>query len=146
MQVLSPHFNLTSGNAVFICKLPTGFAESTKRAATRFNTSQFNNLHLTLPGHAEQYRIIDLSVTGVKVYAQGKIEQTFPIGRTISPVQIIISKFSAELDGLVPRVHKGNAVGCEIVVRGDSPARKYIDHLIKSLQKQEEESLRATQV
>jgi hypothetical protein len=146
MQVLSPHFNLTSGNAVFICKMPTAFAEGTKRVATRFNTSRFNNLHLVLPDQTEQFRIIDLSINGVKVFAQGKIEHTFPIGRTISPVRIIISKFSSELDGVIPRVHKGNQVGCEILIRENSPARKYIDHLIKSLQKQEEESLQASEI
>ena len=146
MQVLSPNFNLTSGSAVFICKMPTSFAEGTKRAATRFNTSRFNNLHLVLPEKSEQFRIIDLSLNGVKVFAQGKIEETFPIGRKISPVRIIISKVSADLDGVIPRVHKGTSIGCEIVIRENSSARKYIDHLIKSLQKQEEESLQATEV
>jgi hypothetical protein len=143
MQVMSPNFNLSSGNAVFICKLPTAFAEGTKRSATRFNTSRFNNLHLILPERSEQYRIIDLSINGVKVYFQGHVQEVFPIGRTVRPVRIHISKFSADLDGVIPRVHKGASVGLEMLIRNGSQARKYIDHLIKSLQKQEEEALKA---
>jgi len=146
MQILSPHFNLTSGNAVFICKMPTVFVEGTKRNATRFNTSRFNNLHVTFPEKNIQFRIIDLSVNGVKLFVQGKAEQTFAIGYTITPVRINISKFSADLDGLIPRVQKGASIGCEILVTSNSPARKYIDHLIKALQKQEEETLKASEV
>lgn len=146
LLVSSAHFNLTSGNAVFICKVPTVFAEGTKRKATRFNTSRFKNLHFTAPNLAEKYRIIDLSLNGFKIFCQGKLNELFPIGRPISPATLHISKYSTEVGAVIPRVHKGNTVGCEIHAADSSPARKYIAHLINSLQKSEEAQLQAAEL
>lgn len=141
LSVASAHFNLTSGNAVFICKFPHEFSEGTKRKATRFNTSRFNNLHFTYPKITEKYRIIDLSLNGFKFYCKGKLSELFPIGDPIYPAILHISKYTTEVGTVVPRVHIGNTVGCEIQGPDSSPARKYIAHLISSLQKTEEKQL-----
>ena len=141
LQVASPHFNLTSGNAIFICNFPTSFSEGTKRRATRFNTSRFNNLLLSVPTLKYRFRIVDLSMNGLKVYAQGNLDELFPLGHPISPANIQISKYSVELGMIIPRVHKGNTVGCEMTVPEGSTTRKYIAHLIDSLQKSEEQHL-----
>jgi hypothetical protein len=141
LQVTSAHFNLSSGNAVFICKMPTVFSEGTRRRATRFNTSRFRNMHLFIPSLNEQFRIIDLSMNGLKIYVQGKLGELFPIGTPITPARIHISKYSADLDMVIPRAHKGNSVGCEMSLPEESPAHKYITRLIQSLQKTEEQQL-----
>ena len=146
LQVASPHFNLTSGNAVFICKVPLAYSEGTKRKATRFNTSRFSNLLFTIPNRSDKYRIIDLSLNGFKIFCQGKLNELFPIGRPISPAMLHISKYTTDVGVVVPRVHKGNTVGCEIQGPENSPARKYLAHLISSLQKSEEEELRGAEL
>lgn len=140
MQVISPHFNLTSGNAVFLCRLPTEYTESTKRQNMRFNTSRFKNLHLIVD-NTRRFRIIDLSTTGFKIYVAQEIAQHFPLGKPIRQASINISKYDAELEVIVPRVHIGKTVGCQMTYPQDGSAKKYIEHLITSLQKTEEENL-----
>ena len=146
LQVASPHFNLTSGNAIFICNFPTSFSEGTKRRATRFNTSRFNNLLLSVPTLKYRFRIVDLSMNGVKIHVQGNVEQMFPLGQPISPANIAISKYSVELGVVIPRVHKGNTVGCEMAVPEGSSTAKYLVHLINSLQKSEEKNLQTAEL
>jgi hypothetical protein len=146
LQVASPHFNLTSGNAIFICNFPTEFSEGTKRRSTRFNTSRFNNLHLSVPTLKYRFRIIDLSLNGLKIYVQGDPAEMFPLGKPISPANIAISKVNAELTAIIPRVHKGNTVGCEFQAAQNSTALKYIAHLINSLQKSEQEKIQSAEL
>lgn len=146
LTVMNAHFNLTSGNAVFICKAPHSFTEGSKRKATRFNTSRFNNLHLSIPSLSYRFRIVDLSIGGLKIYVQEKIMERFPIGKPIAPVTIQISKHSADIGSVVPRVHSGNTVGCEIQITANDTARKYISHLINSLQKTEQDKLQSAEL
>src|SRR5689334_22792729 len=39
LEVLTPHFNLSGGNAVFLCRLPTQGPAPAKRKADRYNVS-----------------------------------------------------------------------------------------------------------
>lgn len=137
MEVLTPHFNLTSGNPVFLCKVPTEFAEGNQRGAMRYNTSKFTNVILTLPPNQAQFRIIDLSESGCKLYVPGlEARGTFPIGSPIVAAKISLgTKVSVNLDTLTPRNHRGQAVGCSISVTKQGPSQKYLVHLITSLEK-----------
>lgn len=142
LEVISPHFNLTSGNSVFLCKIPEHYVEGAKRNAVRFNTSRFKNLQMVIPSLESQFRIVDLSSNGCKLYVTSpSVEAVFPLGIPISPAQINISKFSADLDAVIPRVHVSKAVGLEITYPPGGTARKYVEHLLTSLLKSEETRL-----
>ena len=142
LEVISPHFNLTSGNSVFLCKIPEQFAEGAKRKAVRFNTSRFKNLQMFLPSLETQFRIVDLSSHGCKIYVTNiNVEAVFPLGVPISPARINISKFSTDLDAVIPRVHVSKAVGFEMTYPPGGAARKYVEHLLTSLLKSEEPRL-----
>lgn len=137
MEVLTPHFNLTSGNPVFLCKVPTEFAEGDLRGAMRYNTSKFTNVILTMPPNQAQFRIIDLSEGGCKIYVPGQAaRETFPIGSPIAAVRITLgTKVTVVLDALTPRNHRGQAVGCSLTVSNEGTSKKYLVHLITSLEK-----------
>lgn len=137
MEVLTPHFNLTSGNPVFLCKVPTAFAAGNLRGALRYNTSKFTNVVLTMPPNQAQFRIIDLSEGGCKIYVPGQLaRETFPIGSPIAAARITLgTKVTVVLDTLTPRNHRGQAVGCQLTVAKEGTSRKYLVHLITSLEK-----------
>lgn len=137
MEVLTPHFNLTSGNPVFLCKVPTEFAENNQRGALRYNTSKFSNVILTTPPTNAQFRIIDLSEGGCKVYVPShEAREIFKIGSSIFAAKISLgTKVSVSLDSLTPRNHRGQAVGCQLSVTKAGNSQKYLVHLISSLEK-----------
>lgn len=142
LQVLTPHFNLTSGSAVFLCRVPEAFTEGSRRRSVRFNTSRFKNLHLYLPALEDRFRIVDLSTTGCKIHHnRSDVGELLPLNRLIAPAKLEISRYTADLEGVVPRVHKGQTVGCEMHVPSYGNARKYIEHLVQSLLKSEEQRL-----
>ena len=137
MEVVTPHFNLSNGNPVFLCKIPKEFAPSNKRGSMRYNTSKFTNVVLELSDYAEKFRIIDLSDSGCKIYVPSKESRAmFPVGKPLEGVRISLgTKVSVNLDGLTPRNHRGQAVGCQIEVAEHGPSRKYLVHLIDSLER-----------
>lgn len=139
MEVLTPHFNLTNGNPVFLCKIPTAYAQSNLRGALRFNTSRFSNVTLTLQGQTAQYRVVDLSDGGCKVFLTSKESQThFPVGVPIAGARIDLGgKASVHLKHITPRSMRGQAVGCQFEVSGEGVSKKYLVKLIQSLEKAE---------
>jgi hypothetical protein len=144
MEVLTPHFNLTNGNPVFLCKIPTSFAQSNQRGATRFNTSRFTNVALVLGNHPEKYRIVDLSAGGCKVFISSKeAKELFRVGVPIHGARIDLGqKAAVHLKALVPRSLRGQAVGCQFEVSEEGASRKYLLHLMQSLEKAELERYR----
>lgn len=144
LEVLTPHFNLASGNAVFLCRLPAHGAAPAKRKADRYNVSQFANVQLVIANRAREFRVVDVSLTGCKVLTTPLEAQTyFPLNRELGSVHIQVgSKAKVELTSVIPRSHQGASVGCEFAVRGDGPSQVYLTHLIKSLEKAEAERLR----
>ena len=139
LEIITPHFNLSNGNPVFLCKVPTAYAASNLRGALRFNTSKFTNVQLMVEGHPESFRIVDLSSTGCKFYLTNKeAKKLFPIGNQLASCTISLgSKVSVKLDSLVPRNLRGQSVGCEIQVAKQGPSQKYLMHLLSSLEKTE---------
>lgn len=145
MEVLTPHFNLTSGNPVFLCKVPIAFAEENLRGAMRYNTSKFTNVIMTMPNAQDKFRIVDLSEGGCKIYVPSKeAREKFLIGHAINGPQISLgTKVSVTLKALIPRNHRGQAVGCQLEVANEGSSRKYLLHLISSLEKAISEEFRA---
>jgi hypothetical protein len=145
LEVLTPHYNLQSGNAVFLCRLPTQGPTPAKRKTDRYNVSHFANVQLVIPNRAREFRVVDVSLTGCKVLTTPLEAQTyFPINHELGHVHIQVgSKAKVELNIVIPRSHHGAAVGCEFMVKSDGPSQVYLTHLIKSLEKAEAERLRA---
>lgn len=139
MEVLTPHFNLTNGNPVFLCKIPTGYAQSNMRGALRFNTSRFTNVALLLQGSPERYRVVDLSSGGCKIFLPSKeAKDRFTVGVPIHGARIDLGdKATVNLKSIIPRNMRGQAVGCQFEIADDTGSRKYLEHLIASLEKAE---------
>lgn len=148
LQVTVPHFNLLSGSYVFLCQIPKEFAETSKRNADRYNTSRFNNLHLYIPTKKGQYRIIDISMYGCKVFLDRvALNNKFEVGTKLSPATISIGgKVDIDLDSVVPRSQHKNTVGFQLVVGGDGSSGKYLSHFLTSLETAESTRLRADSV
>ena len=143
MEVVTPHFNLTNGNPVFLCKVPTEFAKGSMRGEWRFNTSRFNNVHLVIGDHASQYRIVDISSTGCKLYLNhSEMMRQFPVGEPIDNAYINLgNKVRVALESLIPRNHRGQSVGCQLRLDAEGNSEKYLHHLVQSLEKSEDEAL-----
>jgi hypothetical protein len=144
MEVLTPHFNLTNGNPVFLCKIPTTYAQSNMRGSLRFNTSRFNNVSLQIGTAATRYRIVDLSTGGCKIFLTSKEDKDiFSVGVPIQGARIDLGqKAAVHLKALVPRNLRGQAVGCQFEVSQEGASLKYLEHLIQSLEKAELERYR----
>jgi hypothetical protein len=144
MEVITPHFNLTNGNPVFLCKIPTIYAQSNMRGATRFNTSRFNNVAMVLADHPERYRIVDLSTGGCKVFLPNQeAKDRFRVGASLHGARIDLGqKASVHLSVVVPRSQRGQAVGCQFEVSKEGTSLKYLQHLLSSLEKAELERYR----
>lgn len=144
MEVITPHFNLTSGNPVFLCKIPTTYAQSNQRASMRFNTSRFTNVVLIVDGHPDKYRVVDLSTGGCKVFLPNKeARERFTLGVPVKGARIELGqKAAVHLQSVIPRNHRGQAVGCQFEISGEGASRKYLEHLITSLEKSEAERYR----
>lgn len=144
MEVITPHFNLTNGNPVFLCKIPTNYAQSNMRGAMRFNTSRFTNVTLVVNGHADKYRVVDLSTGGFKIFLTNKeAKEKFTVGVPIHGARIDLGqKASVHLKSVTPRNHRGQAVGCQFEISDEGASKKYLQHLLSSLEKSEAERYR----
>jgi hypothetical protein len=144
LEILTPHFNLASGNAVFLCRLPAAGPAAAKRKTERYNVTHFANVQLVIGNRGREFRVVDVSLTGCKVLTTPAEAQTyFPLNREVAQVHIQVgSKAKVELEAVIARSHLGASVGCEFTVRGDGPSQVYLSHLIKSLEKAELERLR----
>lgn len=144
MEIVTPHFNLTNGNPVFLCKVPSAFAESNARGALRYNMSNYNNVKLLLDDHKDGFRIVDLSTSGCKIYIPSKEAlDLFPIGEALENVKINIgNRVQVNLTTITPRNHRSMGVGCSMEVTKVGNSRKYLVHLINSMEKTSSERYR----
>ena len=147
LPIAVPHFNLLSGSYVFLCDVPKTFAEPSRRTSDRFNTRRFSNLKLTIPALVREYRIIDISLEGCKIFTGGNEDPTMPfsMGETLSPAKITVGqKVEIDLNSVVPRSQTGKTVGIQFQMNGNDDSRKYLSHFIKSLESSEQERLMAS--
>jgi len=150
LTVAVPHFNLLSGSYVFLCDIPKEFAEPSRRSNDRFNTSRFKNLVLAFPSLRRQYRIVDISLEGCKVYVGGngnggdEEKNGFSLGEVLNHAKITVgSKVEIDLEAVVPRSEFGGTVGIQFQIAQGSESRKYLSHFIKSLESSEQQRLHA---
>ena len=146
LSIAVPHFNLLSGSYVFLCDIPKAFAEPSRRSNDRFNTRRFNNLKLTIPALTREFRIIDISMEGCKIFTGGKTDPAaqFAMGETLSPAKITVgTKVEITLEGITPRSRTDKTVGIQFQMNGNADSRKYLSHFIKSLETSEQERLLA---
>ena len=139
MQVSRASLRRKRGDEVFVCKMPQEFAEKSKRKSARFNTSQFKNLHLVIPQADAEFRIIDISLTGCRVYV-GDFEEWDLIrtGVEMRFTKIAVGeKVEIVLDALVPRVIKAPTVSFQWKVLTHSYSGRYLEHFIKNLHEKE---------
>jgi hypothetical protein len=139
LEVQTPHFNLSSGNAVFLCKLPTDGLSAAKRKAERYNVSRYANVHFIIPSRARIFRVLDLSLAGCKVMTSlAEAQMYFPLGTEIEESHIRVGKEAkVEFRSITPRAHHRTAVGCEFAVKEIGPSQVYLEHLLNSLEKAE---------
>ena len=140
LHVNTPHFNLSSGNAVFICDAPEKDI-SARRESDRYDVTRYNNLRLVMG--SEQFRLVDVSSTGFKVLCTpAQAQQYFPLGKELHALHIMLgTNARVDLEKVVPRSHHGTSVGCEFEVKRDTASERYLNHLLASLTKAESERM-----
>jgi hypothetical protein len=144
LEVATPHFNLTSNQPVFLCKLPGAFAPPSQRKSERFDTSRFQNLRLVLPGH-EHLRILDIAEHGCRVltpypHPHERLARAKPIGD--GAVQMG-KNVCVQMAVVTPRTYSGREVGFSFSLDPGGDNRKLLQHLLRSLEKVQRESMRS---
>jgi hypothetical protein len=145
MEVLTPHFNLTNGTPVFLCKQPTRFAQNNGRNAERYGTSRFTNLVLQVPSLPETFRVVDLSATGCRILTPyPRPREKFSLNEQVAGAWLQLGRHvKVDLAYVIPRTFHGQAIGLEFVVDPAGNQHKFLAHLIRSLEKLQSESLKA---
>ena len=140
MKVKSPHVNLASGNAVFICEAPHSEVSS-QRNSERFDVTRYNNLRLVM--NTVEFRLQDVSKSGLRAIATpSEAERFFPLNHELRSAHLKLgAKVRVDLEKLVPRARLPVAVGCEFTIASDPTSGRYLTHLLDSLKKTEEERL-----
>lgn len=144
LEVATPHFNLTNNQPAFLCKLPVAFAPASQRKSDRFNTKRFQNLRLALPGH-EDLRIVDISETGCRVDTPyPHPNERLPRSERIGDAAVQMGRnVRVQLAVVTPRTYAGRSVGFSFTVDPNGDNRKLLQHLLRSLEKVQRESLRS---
>jgi hypothetical protein len=139
MHVIEPEYKRERGDSVIVCRIPDSFAEKSKRGADRFNTSRFKNLLLIVPQLEAEFRIIDMSHSGCKVFVQDFEEwETLKAGAGMRFTKVAIGeKVEIDLDMLTPRLINAPMVSFAWEVSGKGDSAKYLNHMISSLHRAE---------
>jgi hypothetical protein len=147
LEVTTPHLNLASGHAVFLCKMPTAALRPAKRRTERYNVTRFKNVLLVLAKRGRHFRVVDVSLNGCKVSTTpAEAHAYFPLGEELDFVQITLgTKTKVDLERVIPRAHLGQTVGCEFEVSAEGASKGYLDQLIETLEKAETRNLRGTE-
>ncbi|MDH4225996.1 MAG: hypothetical protein OEW12_10160 [Deltaproteobacteria bacterium] len=132
LEVAKPHINIANGNAVIVCRSPNELLTNIKRKGVRYRTSHYNNITLVLPAMNADFRVMDISRSGVKVYARDHMD-LLQVGRPIQAV-IRLGRFQVALQSLVPCSPQRAMIGCEIKVADEGRAAmdKLFDYLEKA--------------
>lgn len=122
-----------------ICGIPTAFSGVCKRHTDRFNTTKFKNLHLQVPQFSSSFRVVDISVGGLRVFAGDDGERLAEDPEAnLAPARIRVGeRVSVELENLMVRSHVGNTVGFSMTVRNDGYSGRFLLNLLNKLQEQE---------
>jgi hypothetical protein len=140
LPVLVPHVKLPmTVKHACICGVPSAFSGVCRRAAERFSTTRFRNLHLQLPEQQKTFRVVDLSTSGVRIYAGAETSlMLFAPGSELAPARLRIGeRVTIEMASLVARAAGGGTVGLELRVQRDGASERHLMNLLNRLQEQE---------
>ena len=144
LEVGTPHFNLTNGNAAMLCSIPKEYCASSNRTEYRYNTRRFNNLILQVKDVSGAFRIIDISNSGCRIYARSVQDIPFNMGERVENAEIRLgNKITVQLDHFTLRSRQRLSVGMEFHVSDDGRNKTYLRHLIESLDRAERDQNRA---
>jgi len=135
LEVFAPHVNLASGNAVFLCRIPSGGPATARRHTLRHGLAHLSNVLLVMPSRTREFRLTDISYRGCRIVVSASEAQSyFPVGRELSNMHVQIgAKAQVELAAITPRAHGKNFVGCEFNVKDEGTSQVYLGRLIEKL-------------
>jgi len=137
LEVLTPHFVLTTGTSVMLCRIPTAFGDPEHRAAERFHTARIDKLYLYLPETGTRYRLVDLSREGCRVYVRDDNPRVIlPVGEVIRGAELLLDKRRVPLRALEPRSYGDRTVGCSLEVDANAAGAEPFFALLDALEKQ----------
>jgi hypothetical protein len=133
LEVFAPHVNLSSGTALFLCRIPTGGLHVAKRREDRVGVAHLTNVALVMPKSDREFRLTDISLTGCRIsIPPGEAKTIFSLGRPLGDVHIQVgAKAKVELESIVPRSYQPGAVGCEFAVKGAGNSQLYLERMIE---------------
>lgn len=136
LEVSAPHVNMSSGNAVIMCRLPTAKLVRIKRKSERYDVSNRGGVKLVIPQRGREFQLFDISDTGCSVMTSRMEADTyFPVGDTLKNVRIQAgSKTAIEIAELTPRTHRARAVGFAFRVKEDPQSRNNLERIIQVLE------------
>lgn len=136
LPVLVPHIKIPmSMTYAFICGLAPEMTGKSQRETQRFNTSRFRTLFLQLPDLNNNYLVIDICESGLKIQSDdnGSL-RLFEPGNEITPAHLRLGNRGViELDSLVPCFKTDNTVGLKMTVKEEGPSRKHLKNLLDKL-------------
>lgn len=144
LQIHDADYRLPNGRAFFLCALPEAFAKQSPRSAERYTTGRFTNLELVFPGLGTGYHILDLSRTGCRFDpGREQLSTIWTAGEFVPAAFIQIGTgIRIQLEGVVPRSMKPDAIGVEFRFSTDGKSVKHMETLVTWLDKREEKQSR----
>ncbi|HEX7929016.1 MAG TPA: PilZ domain-containing protein [bacterium] len=136
LEVSAPHVNMSSGNAVIVCRLNNAAVVRTKRKSRRYDVSNRNGVRLVIPQRGREFQLSDISDAGCSVAtSRMEAETYFPLGDTLHNVRILAgTKTSIEIAALVPRAHKARSVGFAFTLKEDPQSKNNLSRIIQVLE------------
>lgn len=135
----SGQMSVELGHMTLLCKIPGASFDISKRQSERMQTTRFNNLLLEIPGHPTPFRIVDLSMQGLKIHVSNDVlRKHFHIGDSNERGVIHFgSNFSIIVFNLVTRHHNEDLVGMEMDLEKSESGDKKLQYVLDSLKKKE---------
>ena len=136
LEVAAPHVNMSSGNAVILCRLPSAKLVRVKRKSERYDLSNRGGVKLVIPQRGREFQLCDISDAGCSVVTSRMEADTyFPVGDTLKNVRIQAgSKTAIEIAELTPRAHRARSVGFAFRLKEDPQSRNNLQRIIQVLE------------
>jgi hypothetical protein len=136
LEVAAPHVNMANGKEAIVCRLPNARAVRAQRRSQRYDLGERSGVRLVIPQRGREFPLADISAAGCSVTAtRMEAETYFPIGDTLRNVRILAgSKTAVEIAELMPRDHRGRAVGFAFRVKEDPASRANLERIIRVLE------------
>lgn len=135
----SGQLSVALGHMALLCKIPGASFDISKRHSERLQTTQFGDLLLELPGFPKPFRIVDLSMTGLKIHVSGE-DSKMPFHLRDAYTKGIIhfgANFSITVLNLVTRHLGVDSVGMEMDLDESHTGYKKFQYFLDSLRKKE---------